>query len=66
MELENKQEVVDRVSGLIEVAEAVLQQKFGVMSRDQVLSSGVFASIVGNLINSDPVLYDLLEGEEED
>lgn len=66
MDVENKQEVVERVASLMEVAETVLQQKFGVMSRDQVLNSPLFASMVGNLINSDPVLYDLLEGEEED
>ncbi len=66
MELENKQEVVDRVTALMEVAEAALQQKFGVLSRDQVLISPLFASMVGNLVSSDPVLYDLLEGEEED
>lgn len=65
MDLENKQEVVERVNALIDVAETLLQQRVGPMDRTEVLTSRLFASVVGGLITSDPVLYDLLEEEED-
>ena len=66
MDLENKQEVVERVNALMDVAETLLRQRVGTLDRAEVLSSRLYASVVGSLITSDPVLYDLLEEEEED
>ncbi|MBI4498597.1 MAG: hypothetical protein HY689_11925 [Chloroflexi bacterium] len=64
IERERRQEIVDRVAELMEIAESVLQQKMGPMDRDVVLNSRVFSAVVGNLITTDPIIYDLLEGEE--
>lgn len=66
MAIENKREVVERLTSLMDVAETLLQEKAGAINRDEMMNSRLFASIIGNLINSDPILYDLLEGEEEE